>query len=63
MFDVAVKSYELVELQSRKVVVFINNKDKFDHSATLNYNYDPQYYELNVTRKIHELKGCKQSKE
>jgi CRISPR/Cas system-associated endonuclease/helicase Cas3 len=44
-------------------VIFINNKDKFDHTATISYVYDPQYYDLNVVRKVRELRSCKQNKE
>lgn len=55
--------FDLIDLSSRKIMIYINNKDKFDHAASLTYSYDPSYYDLTVARKVRELRGCKQSKE
>lgn len=44
-------------------MIYINNKDKFDRTANLTYSFDSSYYDLNVVRKVTELRGCKQSKE
>lgn len=59
----ALKSSDMVDLSSRKIVIYINNRDKFDRTAKITYSYDTAYYELREVRKISELSGCKQSKE
>lgn len=51
------------DLSTRKITIYVNNKDRFDRSAKITYTHDSTYYDLNVTRRITELSGCKQAKE
>ena len=51
------------DLSMRKITIFVNNKDRFDRAVNITYSHDSHYYDLNVTRKMTELSGCKQAKE
>lgn len=52
-FDVAIKSTDLVKYESKKIIIYVNNKTGLSHNVDIKYKVDSSYYTLNVKRKLH----------
>jgi hypothetical protein len=62
-YEVAVKSVDIVHLEKKRISIYINNKERNQQTVNFEYKFDPNYYELNVAKKLASVDGYNQGKE
>ena len=60
--EVAVRSSDLVDYERRKISIYVNNRDRFEREASIEYKFNPDYYGLRVSKKLQIVQGRTQER-
>lgn len=62
-FEIAVKSSDIIQLELKKISIYVNNKSNLQKNVNLEYKYDRNYYEVKTRKKLTEVEGNNQGRE
>jgi hypothetical protein len=60
---VALKSFEVINQERQKIIIYVNNKQETDQSVHIAYKLDSNYYRLDVLKKLEHIDYGRQGRE